>query len=110
GPAGVFDKREPKPSMRDVKAGDLESPVRMMSLFLDAEQRGMVKRCEAEKLAFFAAAERAKRVATRNAAGCFAQIIRKRYFNFAAQDDEDLARLKLLALEEGRPNTFFPVP
>jgi hypothetical protein len=86
--------------MRDVKIGDLENPNRLAVLFDEAKRRGLVKRCEADELAFFAAAERAKRVATRNAPGCFVRIVRKGCFSFAAQQDEDLARARISALRE----------
>ena len=99
-PTGVFDKKIKNPSMRDVKVGDLEKPIQLLALFGDAERRGLVKRCEADELAFFAAAERAKRVATRNTAGCFVHIVRHACFNYIAQEDEDVARAKISALRE----------
>lgn len=86
--------------MRNVTIGDLENPNRLAMLFVDAERRGLVKRCEADQLAFFAGAERAKRVATRNVAGCFVHIVRHGCFGFVAQQDEDAARAKILALRE----------
>lgn len=100
GPTGVFDKKIKNPSMRDVKLIDLENPNRLAALFVDAEQRGLVKRCEADQLAFFGAAERAKRVAIRNITGCFVHIVRHGCFGFVAQQDEDVARAKISALRE----------
>ena len=99
-PTGVFDRKIRKPSMRDVKVSDLEKSDQLAALFVDAERRGLVKRCEADQLAFFAAAERAKRVATRNIAGCFAQMVRKGWFSYAAQEDEDRARKRLTTFRD----------
>jgi hypothetical protein len=99
-PTGVFDKKIRKPSMRDVKVGDLENSNRLAALFVDAERRGLVKQCEADQLAFFSAAERAKRVATRNVAGCFVHIVRHDCFRYVAQEDEDRARTRLSVLRD----------
>ena len=81
--------------MQDVKVSDLENPRRLLLLFIDAERSGLVRPCDADKLAFSAAAERAKRVATRNSPGCFVHIIRKNRYAFIAQEDEDRGRRAL---------------
>ena len=99
-PTGVCDMKNRKPSMREVKVGDLENSNRLAALFIDAERRGLVKQCEADQLAFFSAAERAKRVATRNVAGCFVHLVRQGRFDYVAQEDENRARTKLLELRE----------
>ena len=85
---------------------DLESPTRLAILFIDAERRGHVRRCEADKLAFFAAAEHAKRVGTRNCCGLFTKIVRGRSYAFVAHEDEERARRSLMALRE----TGFAIP
>lgn len=87
--------------MRHVHIGDLEDPKRLISLLLDAERRGFVKQCEAGKLAFFAAAEHAKRVGTCNVPGLFASLVRKRRFAFITQSDEDVARRAIAFLRQG---------
>jgi hypothetical protein len=87
GPAGVFDKRSTKPKMHDVRMNDLVKPDRLLLLFEDAERHGMVTRCEAHKLAFFSAAQHARRVARHNVAGLFARIVRKGLYEFLSQED-----------------------
>jgi len=91
--------------MKDVKPIDLEKPNRLAVLFADAEQRGLVTQCQADKLAFFAAAERAKRVATRDTAGLFVQIVRSKFYAFVALEDEDRARRTLFQLLQERSAT-----
>jgi hypothetical protein len=98
-PSGVCDEKKKKPSMRDVKIGDLENPNRLAALFVDAERRGMVKRCEADQLAFFAAAEHSRRVGQKNPPGLFASLVRTRYYGYIAQGDEDAARRTIAARE-----------
>lgn len=61
---------------------------------------GLVKQCKADQFAFFAAAERAKRVATRNVAGCFVHIVRHGCFDCVVQQDENRARIKLSAVRD----------
>jgi hypothetical protein len=99
-PTGVCDKKIKKPSMRDVKIGDLENPNRLAVLFVDAERRGLVKRCEADQLAFFAAAEHARRVGNKNPSGLFASLVRKRCYAHIAQKDEEVARRTVAALRQ----------
>jgi hypothetical protein len=82
---------------------ECRNPNRLAARFLDAERRGLVRRCEADQLAFFAAAERAKRVAIRNIAGFFVHIVRNGCFGFMAQQDEDAARTKISAIRELYP-------
>jgi hypothetical protein len=99
-PTGVFDKKIKTPSMRDVKIGDLENPKRLAALFIDAERRGLVKRCEADQLAFFAVAEHARHVGNKNAPGLFASLVRKRCYAYTAQEDEEVARRTVAALRQ----------
>ena len=86
--------------MRNVRTGDLECPHRLEALFLDATRRGLLSRSESDKLAFFGAAERAKRVATRNVPGFFLSIVRQKRYAYLAQSDEDRARLAMGLLHE----------
>ena len=81
--------------MRDVKIADLENPNRLALLFLDAERRGQVRPCEADRLSFFAAAEHSRRVGTANPSGLFASLVRKRSYAFITQHDEEVARRAL---------------
>ncbi len=93
-PNGVLfrTRRRTLPTDFHVVPDDLKSPHRLVSLFYAAESRGWVKRCEADKLDFFAAAAHARRVGTRNMPGLFAHLVRHRRFQFISQEDEDDAR------------------
>lgn len=89
-----------KPDLARVCADDLACPKRLVQLFVQAERKGWVSRCEADKLNFLAAAERAKRVATRNAPGLFVRLVHRRRFDVIAAADEDRARELLRRLRE----------
>jgi hypothetical protein len=86
----------------------------LLSLFEQAKHASWVKGCEAERLAFFSAAEHALRVGTVNASGLFAWMVRGKEYRCVAQEDEDRARRKLShRLEEGhwdseRKGSAFP--
>jgi hypothetical protein len=99
-PTGVFDKKIRNPSMRDVQVCDLENPNRLAALFVEAERRRLVKRCEADRLAFFAAAGHARRVGNKNVPGLFASLVRRRSYSYIAQEDEDVARQTIAALSQ----------
>jgi hypothetical protein len=99
-PSGVFDRNEKKPSMRDVKLGDLESPKRLAALFVDAERLGLVRRSDVDRLNFFAVAEHSRRVGKVNPAGLFGSLVRRRCYSYIAQADEESARKQLAALCE----------
>jgi hypothetical protein len=86
--------------MRDVKIGDLENPNRLAVLFVDAERHGLVTRSEAGQLAFFAAAEHSRRVGSKNPAGLFASLVRKRCYAYITQRDEEVARRIVAALRQ----------
>lgn len=87
------------PSLRHVVPEDLQEPPRTAELFRQAAQRGVVKDCPMDRLQFFAAAERAKRLA-KNPGGFFATILRKRLWRNIAGCDEESARLVLATLPE----------
>jgi len=101
---GVFVKtrRSSLSAAFHVERDDLNSPHRLVSLFYSAEKRGWVKRCEADKLDFFAAAAHARRVGTRNIPGLFAHLVRHRRFHFVSQHDEDTAKTEIRKLRHSQ--------
>jgi hypothetical protein len=63
-----------------------------------AHRAGYVNGSEADRLRFFAAAEHARGVGTRNPAGLFAATVRQQRWSFLTLADEDLARRKLASI------------
>jgi len=86
---------ESGPRLSNVVLADLNCVERLDVLFDEAVSRGLVKRTEADRLAFFAGAERAKRIATRNACGFFAAVVRRGLWHVVGQEDEDRAVKRL---------------
>jgi len=92
-------KTESKPAKSDhlhIEPADLEDPKRLVALFDRAVRQGHLRNCAGDRLKFFAAAERARRVSTQNRCGFFAAFIRRGLWDFLSQADEDRAieRLK----------------
>ncbi len=95
--AGIHGGRagESRPRLSNVTPADLNSIERLDVLFDEAASRGLVKRTEADRLVFFAGAERAKRIATRNVCGFFATIVRRGLWGMVSHTDESRALSQL---------------
>jgi hypothetical protein len=98
--SGIGKARMNRPRLSDVQPQDLHDPARTVALFAQAERQGLVTRSEADKLNFLAAAEHAKRIATRNVGGLFATIVRKRFYKVISHEDEDAGRRVMRHLRE----------
>lgn len=83
------------PDLRHVVPSDLSHPGRLMILHEQACGAGFVNGSEGDRLKFFAAAEHAQNVATRNPAGLFAATVRSQRWSYLTLADEDSARRKL---------------
>lgn len=75
-----------------VATEDLGEPKRLQGLFDRLVRLGVCRAGEASRLAFFATAARAVRVATVNAAGLLATLVRRGLWSYATLADEDRAR------------------
>ena len=87
------------PKLRHVVAADLTSASRTAGLFCEAVRVGLVSDTQSERLRFFAAAERAKRLA-QNPGGFFLSILRKGLWHHISDQDEEPARRVLSELPE----------
>ena len=85
------ERKPAKPGLPHLDPADLDNPDRLAALFDRAVRQGLVRRCAGDRLKFFAAAERAKRVSTQNRCGFFAAFIRRGLWDFLSQADEDRA-------------------
>lgn len=104
GRAGVQGqgKGEGTPRLLHVVPADLTNPSRTVMLFREALRAGLVANTPSERLKFFAAAERAKRVA-RNPGAFFVAVLRKRLWHHISDRDEEPARRTLPKM----PDFFF---
>lgn len=103
GPDGV--RKRMKDRQRDglghVTSDDLSDDRRLEHLFERTVSAGLVKPCEADRLRFYAAAERARAVGRRNPPGFFAAIVRRGLWQVLTQGDENSARQRLVRVREG---------
>lgn len=115
-PIGVRKRTGRGPSLARVLVADLRAPHRLLVLLRQARGRGYVGESEADRLAFFAAAERALRLGRRNAPGFFATMVRKGLWHHVSLADESKAsqrfreidtshqRFERRALKHARPH------
>ncbi len=89
----VHECREP--SLRDVQPADLKDTGRVLSLYRQAKERGLVKDSEYDRLQFAAGAVRASARAARNPGGFFWSLLKDRLWHHASATEEEQARVKL---------------
>jgi hypothetical protein len=96
-----------KPNLKRVTLADLKDPARLAELHAQAVAEKLITGSENDRLQFFAAAERAKTVGSKNPPGLFIRIVRSGLWRFLSQDDEEAARRKIRALlyPEARPES-----
>lgn len=86
-----------------IEPDELRSPQRLHALFERSVRFRLCRSGEAARLAFFATAARALRVASSNPAGLFATLVRGGHWRYATLGDEDLARGWLRKLRVPEP-------
>ena len=92
------------PRLDDVRVEDLKDTGRLLGLLDQAIVRGLTGRSESDRLKFAAAAEHALAVGTVNPCGLFARLVRRGWWHFATQDDEDAASRRLKRHLFGAPS------
>jgi len=97
GPTGVFNRKDQKkkPTMVHVELGNLKDTERLLLLFDDATERGLVTSSEHDRLLFIGAAERALMKGTTNPCGFFVRVVRSKLWHHVTQGDEDAAHERL---------------
>jgi hypothetical protein len=88
-----------EPRLLHVVPADLVNPERTAALFRQAVSDGLVKDVPMERLRFFAAAERAKRLA-HNPGGFFVTLLRRQLWKHISDRDEEPARRVLVRMPE----------
>lgn len=99
GVQGLKAKREGEPNLVHVVPADLADPKRTAALFRQAVAKGLIADTSSDRLQFFAAAERAKRLGD-NPGGFFAAILRKSLWRNLANCDEERARIALASVQD----------
>lgn len=94
-----------EPSIRNVRAGDLNRLSRMESLYWQAEASGFIKHSESTALSFIAAAVRAREVGD-DPPRVFSTIIRRRLWTHISGPQEEYARKALARYREDQPLAF----
>ena len=100
GRSGVWERTRPEPkppALSNIVPQDLQSTGRLLGLFRQAVQAGLVVASENARIQFLAAAEHARAIGTQNPCGLFAAIVRRKLWQVITQDDEDVASAKLKA-------------
>ncbi len=97
GPPGVSlqPARNRRPTLRHVVLNDLSDVRRLSELHRQAVAACVISRSECDKLRFFAAAEHAKAIGTRNPCGLFSTVVRRGLWSFISSADEDTALRRL---------------
>lgn len=83
------------PDLRNVVPEDLRDTGRLLELYDQAVEAGLVTSSECDRLRFMAAAEHARVIGTRNPCGLFVRLVRGGLLHFATHDDETAASVRL---------------
>lgn len=94
-----------EPSIRNVRAGDLNRLSRMESLYWQAEAQALIEHSESSVLSFIAAAVRAREVGD-DPPRVFAAIVRRALWSHITSSQEDYTRRKLARYREDQPLAF----
>jgi hypothetical protein len=105
GPGGASAKRVRRgkgtsAALGSVRCSDLSDARMLQARWERARIAGLVGGSDAERLSFFAAAQRALRVGRRNPPGLFVAVVKGRRWSVISQADEDRARGVLRKLED----------
>lgn len=84
-----------KPMLRNVLIEDLRDTARLLELFAEATELGLVNGGEAARLNVVAAAEHALAIGSINPPGLFARLIRKAEWHHITEADDEAARRRL---------------
>jgi hypothetical protein len=93
--SGVHKSNTRTPTLRNIQLDDLRDAGRVMILFRQAQERGLLGRSEHDRLAFVGAAVHAASKATRNPGGLFWSLVRDRLWHHVTAADERQAQSML---------------
>ncbi len=97
------------PALQEIQPADLARDDRLLALFGQAVEQGLIADCEAGRLDFFALAERA-RARGRHPGALFKWLLVQRRFDYITQADEDAAADRLRKMREGPRSMMQQLP
>jgi hypothetical protein len=83
------------PTLTHIVPQDLQETGRLLVLYEQARQRGLIGPAEADRLTFVALAQHVLTYRPANAGGLFQRLLTRRRFHFVTQDDEETALQRL---------------
>lgn len=92
-----------RPNLRDIKREDLGNVPRLMELFDQALERGLVQEGFLDRLNFAAAAEHARVRGSSNPCGLFFHLVSKKLWHYITEGDEDAVRANVRAYVYNEP-------
>ncbi len=84
-----------QPNLRNVVPEDLKDTGRLLDLYDQAVELGLVAESEHDRLRFVAAAEHAQIIGTKNPCGLFVRLVRGGLLQFVTYDDEVAASVRI---------------
>jgi hypothetical protein len=106
---GGDDSQPHGPSLAHIVPADLQDTSRLLALYEQAVDHGLVNRSINDRLNFIAAAEHARIVGSHNPCGLFAELVRRKRYEFVTQSDEDRAQQRLKLFDFGDPRQRQPL-
>jgi hypothetical protein len=90
------------PTLQHIVPDDLRDTARLLTLFAQAQQHGLIDGSDSARLTFVAMAEHAHGLGTANPCGLFAALVRRQCWHYITDRDEDAASARLKQYWYGR--------
>jgi hypothetical protein len=94
-PATASSEVVPPPTLTHILPQDLQETGRLLVLYAQARQRGLIGPAEADRLTFVALAQHVLTYRPANAGGLFQRLLTRRRWHFVTQADEEAALQRL---------------
>jgi hypothetical protein len=98
------------PALQHIVPDDLCDTARLLALFEQAQQHGLIGPSDSARLTFLATAEHARVMGSTNPCGLFAALIRRQLWHYVTDSDEDAASARLKQHWYGRESLRQPAP
>jgi hypothetical protein len=98
------------PTLHHLVPSDLQQTDRLLTLFDQAQEQGLLQGSASERLAFVALAEHARALGRLNPCGLFAHLLRHQLWHYATARDEAAAVARLRAYDGATAPMGVPLP
>ena len=85
----------PDPTLHHILPADLRDTSRLLRLYTQATQTGLIGTSEADRLSFVGLAQHVVRYHPANPGGLFHELLTRRQFHFVTQEEEEVALQRL---------------